>query len=116
MTMTGGPGILEFIATQLAYLAPLTVACLVGILLALWNLRRARRPAVLALSALVVMLVAAFAATVVQGFLIQNLDPSTLWLWSAIAFAEVVLNAGALVLLCVAVFVGRPAAAEPTDD
>lgn len=114
--MTGGPDLFEFIATQLAYLAPVTVACLVGILLALRNLQRARRPAILALIALVVMLVATFAATIAQGFLIQNLDPSTFWMLTAISVTEVLLHAVALVLLCVAVFVGRPAAAESIDD
>jgi hypothetical protein len=70
--VTSGPVPFEFIATQLGYQAPFLLAYLIGMLLAVMNLRRARRAAVLALVALVVLFVVTFAATVIQEILFQS--------------------------------------------
>lgn len=117
--MSAGPSPLVTILQHLAIQAPFFLVYLIGIVVAVVQVRRHRKAATLALVALVVMLLTGLAAGTVQGYLIADLSggrsvTATSTLLAVTGWVTALVRAAALGLLIAAVFVGRrPAGTDP---
>lgn len=103
----------QFITSQVLYQGPLLLAALIGLVLSLAFLGRSRWPAILTLSAMVILLVSTVAVTAVQAYFFSA---RIAYGWSNDMYGQVssvlallgsVSRGLVICLLLVAVFIGR---------
>ena len=108
----------QYLTQQLAYLGPVLVVYLVGMILSLVFIRKHPLASILALAATLILFASAIGVTIAQGYLIRTRIESA---WSPIQFSQmqaIVSVIGAALrtlgyaLLIAAVFVGRKAKAS----
>ena len=107
--MSSSNSLLTNLVANLPWFIPLLLVFLVGVALAITFYQRCPKAAMLTILALSLLVLQHVVSSVVRVYLIQVLQPEEIGKWFTLVNAvSAVWHSAALVLLVIAVFVGRP--------
>jgi xanthosine utilization system XapX-like protein len=112
---------LEYVLTQLPYVAPMLLVYLVGVVLSLVQLKRITKPAAFALVGCGMLFLITTASPFVQGYIFasrydRQWSDQEIGLWmGVVAIIRTLLHVTAFSLLLAAIFAGRSATAKPRN-
>jgi hypothetical protein len=110
--------LVHYLVTQLGYTLPSILVYLVGFVLAIINIRRAPVPAVLTLVSVGLMFLATLATVALQAYVIHthriSAGPGNLM--SLVGVGGACARAAGVLMLVIAVFLGRKSPVDPPVD